>query len=137
MGEHPSAQNGGYVPIRHWANRYEVCASNIISSCHVETVVLLSQHKADDYVHVDLNMEELDRTPSETKASYTQIKEYIQKKYGVNVKSLYIAQVKRKCGIIERESYNFPKTEENRVPQCPPEKEKIIMEALRYFQMIE
>ena len=55
MGEHPSAQNGGYVPVRHWANRYEVCASNIISSCHMETVVLLGREKADGDVGIDLD----------------------------------------------------------------------------------
>ena len=103
---------------------------------HVETVVLLSQRKPDDYIRVDLDINELDKTPSETKASYAEIKDYIKKNYGVNVTNLYIAQIKRKCGIIERENYNFPKNENNRVPVCPPEKEEIIKEALRHFQMI-
>ena len=60
MGEHPSAQNGGYVPIRHWANRYEVCASNIISSCHFETVVCLSNKNArsKDYIEIGLDVED-------------------------------------------------------------------------------
>ena len=60
MGEHPSAQNGGYVPIRHWANRYEVCASNIISSCHIETVVCLSNKNArsKDYIEIGLDVED-------------------------------------------------------------------------------
>ena len=60
MGERPSAQNGGYVPVRHWANRYEVCANNIISSCHVETVVLLGREKVDGYIEIDLDIEKLE-----------------------------------------------------------------------------
>ena len=58
MGERPSAQNGGYVPIRHWANRNEVCASNIISSCHVETVVCLGKKKSNDYVEIGVDAED-------------------------------------------------------------------------------
>ncbi len=74
MGEHPSAQNGGYVPVRHWANRYEVCASNIISSCHVETVCLLSntqRPKKESYITLDVETEDYYRIKNEGKNSTT------------------------------------------------------------------
>ena len=69
-------------------------------------------------------------------ATYPQIKEYVLEHTGLKVSSLYIAQVKQKCGIIERENYNKPKLENPKQPKCPPEKEKAIMEALKYFGMI-
>ena len=69
-------------------------------------------------------------------ATYPQIKEYVQEHSGLKVSSLYIAQVKQKHGIIERENYNKPKSEDARQPQCPPEKEKAVTEALRHFGMI-
>ena len=81
-------------------------------------------------------MDELDLTAAERKATYEEIKEYVLEHSGLNVSTLYIAQVKQKCGIIERKNYNFPKSEDSRQPQCPPEKEKAIIEALSYFQMI-
>lgn len=81
-------------------------------------------------------MDELDLTASEAKANYQEIKDYILKKHNVKVSSLYIAQVKRKHGIIERDCYNKPKDEDTRQLQCPPEKEKMIEEALQYFKMI-
>lgn len=81
-------------------------------------------------------MDELDLTAAESKAIYEEIKEYVLEHSGMKVSSLYIAQVKQKCGIIERENYNKPKSEDAKQPVCPPEKEKAIMEALKYFGMI-
>ena len=81
-------------------------------------------------------MDELDLTSAEKKATYLEIKDYVLEHTGLKVGSLYIAQVKQKCGIIERENYNKPKSEDTKQPQCPPEKEKAIMEALKHFGMI-
>lgn len=81
-------------------------------------------------------MDELDLTSAESKATYEEIREYVFEHTGLKVSHLYIAQVKQKCGIIERENYNKPKSENARQPQCPPEKEKAIKEALTHFGMI-
>lgn len=81
-------------------------------------------------------MDELDLTAAESKATYEGIKAYVLEKFGLKVSSLYISQVKRKCGIIERANYNLPKAENSREPQCPPEKEAAIQDALEHFQMI-
>ena len=98
------------------------------------TVVLLSQRKPDDYVEVELD--ELDVTSVESKATYAEIKDYVFKTHGLKVSNLYISQVKRKCGIEVGENYNLPKSEDSRQPQCPVEKEKAIKEALEHFGMI-
>ena len=131
---------------------------------HVETVVLLSQHrdkstclderssrqiemqasrlasllaqKPDDTIEIDLDLDELDATSAELKATYQEIKDYVLKEFGLKVSSLYISQVKRKCGIEVGENYNLPKSENARVPQCPKEKEDAIKAALKYFAMI-
>ncbi len=100
-----------------------------------ETVVQLSQRKADTYIDIDLDLDELDITAAESKATYDEIKEYVFKKFGLKVSSLYIAQVKVKHGIIERECYNKGK-DGHRVPNCPKEKEDAITDALKYFKMI-
>lgn len=105
-------------------------------TAHVETVVKLVRKKPDAYIDITVDMDELDLTASEAKATYQEIKDYIKGKYDVKVSSLYIAQVKEKYGIIERENYNKAKTEDARHPKCPPEKEKLIEEALRHFKMI-
>ena len=130
----------------------------------VETVVLLSQHrdkstclderssrqietqasrlasllaqKPDDTIEIDLDLDELDATSAELKATYQEIKDYVLKEFGLKVSSLYISQVKRKCGIEVGENYNLPKSENARVPQCPKEKEDAIKAALKYFAMI-
>ena len=103
----------------------------------VETVALLSKIKRSTYhIDIDLDMTELDVTKAETKATYEEIKAYVLGHTGLKVSYLYIAQVKAKHGIIERDCYNKPKTEGNRVPKCPPEKEKAIEDALRHFRMI-
>lgn len=103
---------------------------------HVETVVLLSQQKPNDTIEIDLDLDELDATSAELKATYQEIKDYVLKEFGLKVSSLYISQVKRKCGIEVGENYNLPKSENARVPQCPKEKEEAIKAALKYFAMI-
>lgn len=102
----------------------------------VETVVLLSQQKPDDTIEIDLDLDELDATSAELKATYQEIKDYVLKEFGLKVSNLYISQVKRKCGIEVGENYNLPKSENARVPQCPKEKEDAIKAALKYFAMI-
>lgn len=106
---------------------------------HVETVVLLSQlrQKPDDYIDVDIDVAELEGTSAETKATYEKIKKYVaEHNDGMKVSNLYIAQVKRKCGIELAENFNLPKSEDARQPRCPKEKEEAIVEALKAFQMI-
>lgn len=102
---------------------------------HVETVVQLSQRKPDAYIDIDLDLDELDITAAESKATYDEIKEYVFNKFGLKVSTLNIAQVKSKHGIIERECYNKGK-DGHRVPNCPKEKEDAIVDALKYFKMI-
>ena len=102
----------------------------------VETVCLLSKLKSTQHIEVELDMDELDLTAAEKKATYDEIKAYLLEHSGLKVSSLYIAQVKQKCGIIERENYNKPKSEDAKQPQCPPDKEKSIKEALKHFGMI-
>ena len=122
------------------ANGYEIrmCrgVDQFPQSVHVETVVLLSQQKLDDTIEIDLDLDELDATSAELKATYQEIKDYVLKEFGLKVSSLYISQVKRKCGIEVGENYNLPKSENARVPQCPKEKEEAIKAALKYFAMI-
>ena len=112
------------------------CVDMFPWSANVETVCLLSKLKSTQHIEVELDMDELDLTDAEKKATYQEIKDYVLEHTGLKVSSLYIAQVKQKCGIIERENYNKPKSEDTRQPQCPPEKEKAIMEALKHFGMI-
>lgn len=103
----------------------------------IETVVLLSQRKADDYIEVELKLDELDATSAETKATYEEIKKYIaEHNDGMKVSNLYIAQIKRKCGIELGENFNLPKSEDSKQPQCPKDKEEAIVEALKAFRMI-
>ena len=104
---------------------------------HVETVCLLSKLHADQHIEVELQMDELDLTAAESKATYEEIKDYVLEHTGLKVSNLYIAQVKQKCGIIERANYNLPKSENSRQPKCPLDKEKVIKEALKHFKMIE
>lgn len=127
------------VPKAKWICFRERTYSNDIHSVlssHVETVVLLSQQKPDDTIEIDLDLDELDATSAELKATYQEIKDYVLKEFGLKVSSLYISQVKRKCGIEVGENYNLPKSENARVPQCPKEKEDAIKAALKYFAMI-
>lgn len=103
---------------------------------HVETVCQLILRKPAVHINIDVDVEELVQD-KRGMATYGQIKDYVLEHSGLKVSSLYIAQVKQKCGIIERENYNKPKSEDAKQPQCPPEKEKAIMEALRYYGMIK
>lgn len=111
---------------------------SITLSTHVETVCLLSKlHEAKHHVNVRLDMDELDLTSAESKATYEEIKKYVAEHYdGMKISNLYIAQIKAKYGIIERENYNKPKSDDARQPKCPKEKEEAIVEALKFFQMI-
>ena len=113
----------------------ELCWDN---ESTVETVCLLSKlHEAKHNVNVRLDMDELDVTSAESKATYEEIKSYVaEHNDGMKVSNLYIAQVKAKYGIIERENYNKPKSDDARQPKCPKEKEDAIVEALKYYQMI-
>lgn len=104
-------------------------------TAHVETVCQLVLRKPVVHVNIDVDVEELVQDKRGL-ATYGQIKDYVLEHTGLKVSSLYIAQVKQKCGIIERQNYNKPKSEDARQPQCPPEKEKAIMEALKHFGMI-
>ena len=112
------------------------CVDMFPNTVHVETVVLLSQQKPDDTIEIDLDLDELDATTAETKATYEEIKAYVWDKHHLKVSSLYISQVKRKCGLEVGQNYNLSKSENPKVPKCPPEKEAAIMDALRHFQMI-
>lgn len=106
-------------------------------SWHVETVCLLSKlHEAKHHINVKVDMDELDLTSSEAKATYKEIEEWVQDKYGFHVTNLNIAQVKQKHGIIERENYNKAKSVDSKQPGCPEEKVKAIEDAMRNFQMI-
>lgn len=103
---------------------------------HIETVCLLSKLQSKEHIEIEVKMDELDLTSAESKATYEEIKAYVLEHTGLKVSSLYIAQVKQKHAIIERENYNKPKSEDTRQPKCPPEKETAITEALKYFGMI-
>ena len=105
-----------------------------IVSSHVETVCLLVRRNS-LHIDIDVDVEEM-LQEKRGQATYPQIKDYVLEHSGLKVSSLYIAQVKQKCGIIERENYNKPKSEDAKQPQCPPEKEEVIKEALRHFGMI-
>lgn len=104
---------------------------------HVETVALLSKLDVDKHINIEIELDELDLTSAESKATYAQIKEYVWNKFELKVPTLYIAQIKRKCGIELREHYNKSKKEKQIIPQCTPEKEEAIMDALRHFKMID
>ena len=103
---------------------------------HCEAVLLLTKLNVEWHIEVDVNMEELDVTAAESKATYDQIRDYVWEHYQLKVSNLYIAQVKQKYGIIERENYHKAKNENAKQPQCPKEKEDAIVEALKHFQMI-
>ena len=104
---------------------------------HVETVVLLSKGKVDSKkIRVEFSLEDMDMSEFQDGATYTQIKDYVLEHSGLKVSNLYISQIKRKCGIEVGKNYNLPKSEDSRQPMCPPEKEKAIREAFKYFGMI-
>ena len=106
-------------------------------TAHVETVVLLSKGEVDSKkIRVEFSLEDMDMSEFQDGATYPQIKEYVLENTGLKVSNLYISQIKRKCGIEVGKNYNLPKSEDSRRPQCPPEKEKAIREAFKYFGMI-
>lgn len=112
-------------------------AADLFPRCaHVESVVTLSRKTPDDVIEIDLELDELDITAAESKATYPEIKEYVLKHHGLKVSSLYIAQVKRKCGLGVGENHNLPSSGGRRQPQVPPEKEAAIQDALKYFSML-
>ena len=107
------------------------------NTVHIETVVLLSKGEVDSKkIRVEFSLEDMDMSEFQDGATYTQIKDYVLEHSGLKVSNLYISQIKRKCGIEVGKNYNLPKSEDSRQPQCPPEKEKAIREAFKYFGMI-
>nr|MBQ6242349.1 hypothetical protein [Lachnospiraceae bacterium] len=102
-----------------------------------EAIALLSKlSEVKHHIEVTVDMDELDLTSAESLATYDEIREWVQEKYGFHVTNLNIAQVKRKLGFDMRANFNLPKCENSRQPNCPEEKEKAIEEALKHFQMI-
>lgn len=124
-----------YLVKRGYRAAKGVCVDMFPFCGHVETCVLLSKLKSTQHIDVRIDLDEMDLTKAESKATYAEIKEYVLKKHGLKVSQFYIAQVKRKHGIIERVNYHV-REGKAKVPQVPLEKEKAIEDALRYFQMI-
>ena len=123
------------------ANGYEITVCRGVDqfpqTVHVETVVLLSKGEVDSKkIRVEFSLEDMDMSEFQDGATYTQIKDYVLEHSGLKVSNLYISQIKRKCGIEVGKNYNLPKSEDSRQPLCPPEKEKAIREAFKYFGMI-
>ena len=121
---------------RGYAARRAAAVDLFPGTAHVETVCLLSKLQSKEHIEIEVAMDEMDLTSAESKATYEEIREYVFEHTGLKVSHLYIAQVKQKYGIIERENYNKPKSENAKQPQCPLEKEKAITEALQHFGMI-
>jgi len=103
---------------------------------HVEAVLLLTKLHVERHIEVDVSMDELDVSAAESKTTYNEIRDYVWEHHQLKVSNLYIAQVKQKYSIIERENYNKAKNENAKRPKCPKEKEDAIVEALKHFQMI-
>ena len=121
----------GYKAARGWA------VDQFPMTGHVETVVLLSKGEVDSKkIRVEFSLEDMDMSEFQDGATYPQLKDYVLEHSGLKVSNLYISQIKRKCGIGVGKNYNLPKSEDSRQPQCPPEKEKAIREAFKYFGMI-
>ncbi len=123
------------------ANGYQWVKGKVVDNfpqgVHVETVVLLSKGEIDSKkVRVEFSLEDMDMSGFQKGATYEQIKAYVLEKFELKVSSLYISQIKRKCGLDVGQNYNLSKKENAKVPKCPPEKEAAIMDALKYFQMI-
>ena len=117
---------------------FEGEAIRLLNENTVETVVLLSQlkQKPDDYINVTIELDDMDITSAEAKATYDEIKKYVaEHNAGMKVSNLYISQVKRKCGIEVGKNYNLHKNEDSRQPQCPEDKESAIVEALKHFKV--
>ena len=113
------------------------CVDMFPGTVHCETVVLLSKGEIDSKkVRVEFSLEDMDMSGFQKDATYEQIKAYVLEHTGLKVSSLYISQIKRKCGLDVGQNYNLSKKEDAKVPKCPPEKEAAIRDALKYFQMI-
>ena len=115
----------------------KVCPVDMFpGSMNVETVALLSKLDVDKHINIEIELDELDLTSAESKATYKQIQNYVLEKFGFKVSTLYIAQVKKKHGLEVREHYNISKNEKQKIPQCPIEKEEAILDALKHFKMV-
>lgn len=128
----------GHNEMVRYINRiffYGMCIL-ILTSRHVETVVLLSQLKPHEYIEANLELRGLDVTSAEIKATYKEIQDYVLEKYSLKVSNFYISQVKQKCGLEVAENYNLPKLEHSRQPKCQEEKERAIKDALEHFGMV-
>ena len=124
-------QENGYVMTR------AVAHDQFPWTSHVETVCLLSKLKsAEQHIEVEVASKDLNITSAEAKVTYNKIREWVENNYQFSVPNLYIAQVKRKHGILEHENYNQTGNSDGKQPQCPPDKEKAIEEALKHFKMI-
>ena len=131
------ARDVKYLEERGYRTERVRCVDMFPHSGHVETVVLLSKGEVDSKkIRVEFSLEDMDMSEFQDGATYPQIKEYVLEHTGLKVSNLYISQIKRKCGIGVGKNYNLPKSEDSRQPQCPPEKEKAIREAFKYFGMI-
>ena len=117
-------------------NGKEIREFPLESQSTVEAVLLLTKLHVERHIEVDVSMDELDVTAAESKATYNEIRDYVWEHYQLKVSNLYIAQVKQKHGIIERENHHKAKNENAKQPKCPKEKEDAIVEALKHFQMI-
>ena len=131
------ARDVKYLEERGYRTERVRCVDMFPHSGHVETVVLLSKGEVDSKkIRVEFSLEDMDMSEFQDGATYTQIKDYVLEHSGLKVSNLYISQIKRKCGIEVGKNYNLPKSEDSRQPMCPPEKEKAIREAFKYFGMI-
>lgn len=126
----------GYVPRYERTPKIGWFDIHSVFATHVETVVLLSKLDVNQHIKVELEMDELDLTTAESKATYEEIKDFVFKTHAMKVSNLYISQVKKKCGLEVGKNYNVSNKENPIVPNCPPEKEEAIREALEYFKMI-
>ena len=133
----PSTQARDIAFLKHYQIKKIVPVDNFPFTKHVETVVLLSKGEVNSKkIRVEFSLEDMDMSEFQNGATYTQIKDYVLEHSGLKVSNLYISQIKRKCGIGVGKNYNLPKSEDSRQPLCPPEKEKAIREAFKYFGMI-
>ena len=132
-----AARDVRYLADRGYQPERLSCADLFARTKHVETVVLLSKGEIDSKkVRVEFSLEDMDMSGFQKGATYEQIKAYVLEHTGLKVSSLYISQIKRKCGLDVGQNYNLSKKEDAKVPKCPPEKEAAIRDALKYFQMI-
>lgn len=127
----------GRIKEQHFTQMLNEYKKEIDKRGRLETVVLLSKGEIDSKkVRVEFSLEDMDMSGFQKGATYEQIKAYVLEHTGLKVSSLYISQIKRKCGLDVGQNYNLSKKEDAKVPKCPPEKEAAIRDALKYFQMI-